>query len=68
MKNNYEDKIREFLEKMTLEEKAGQLQPCGPSSGFLIAGAFEVSLSKLPDTPLNLKYMIRNLYNLRKYF
>ena len=38
-----EEKIRELLEQMTLEEKAGQLQQCGPS----LVGAFDVSFEEL---------------------
>lgn len=41
----YEEKIKDLLEKMTLEEKVGQLQQCGPS----LVGAFEVSFSELLD-------------------
>ena len=41
----YEEKIKDLLEKMTLEEKVGQLQQCGP----LLVGAFEVSFSELLD-------------------
>ncbi|MCD8012556.1 MAG: glycoside hydrolase family 3 C-terminal domain-containing protein [Lachnospiraceae bacterium] len=44
-KNAIERKIRELLAKMTLEEKAGQLQQCGPS----LVGAFEVSFEELLD-------------------
>lgn len=42
---NYEDKIKELLTKMTVEEKVGQLQQCGPS----IVGAFDVSFEELLD-------------------
>lgn len=42
---NYEKQIRELLDKMTLEEKVGQLQQCGPS----LVGAFEVSFEELLD-------------------
>ncbi len=42
---NYEKKIQELLDKMTLEEKVGQLQQCGPS----LVGAFEVSFEELLD-------------------
>lgn len=42
---NYERKIQELLNKMTLEEKVGQLQQCGPS----LVGAFEVSFEELLD-------------------
>lgn len=31
MKKDYENKIQELRKKMTLEEKIGQLQQCGPS-------------------------------------
>lgn len=41
----YEEKIKELLGKMTLEEKVGQLQQCGPS----LVGAFEVSFEELLD-------------------
>ncbi len=41
----YEEKIKDLLEQMTLEEKVGQLQQCGPS----LVGAFEVSFSELLD-------------------
>ena len=40
-----ERKIDELLEKMTLEEKVGQLRQCGPS----LVGAFEVSFEELLD-------------------
>ncbi len=43
MKENYEARIQELLGKMTLEEKIGQLQQCGPS----LVGAFEVSFEEL---------------------
>lgn len=39
----YDDKIAELLSKMTVEEKVGQLQQCGPS----LVGAFEVSFDEL---------------------
>ncbi len=45
MKRDYEKRIRELREKMTLEEKVGQLQQCGPS----LVGAFEVSFEELLD-------------------
>lgn len=45
MMENYEKQIQELLEKMTLEEKVGQLQQCGPS----LVGAFEVSFEELLD-------------------
>ena len=38
-------KIEALIEKMTLEEKIGQLQQCGPS----LVGAFEVSFEELLD-------------------
>lgn len=41
----YEKQIQELLKKMTLEEKVGQLQQCGPS----LVGAFEVSFEELLD-------------------
>lgn len=40
-----EKKIGELLEKMTPEEKIGQLRQCGPS----LVGAFEVSFEELLD-------------------
>lgn len=45
MKKDYEKQIQELLRKMTLEEKVGQLQQCGPS----LVGAFEVSFEELLD-------------------
>lgn len=45
MKKDYEKQIRELCRKMTLEEKVGQLQQCGPS----LVGAFEVSFEELLD-------------------
>ena len=42
---NYEERIEALLSQMTLEEKVGQLQQCGPS----LVGAFEVSFSELLD-------------------
>ena len=45
MKRDYEKQIRELREQMTLEEKIGQLQQCGPS----LVGAFEVSFEELLD-------------------
>ena len=47
----YEEKIKDLLEKMTLEEKVGQLQQCGPS----LVGAFEVSFSELLDMMFDVK-------------
>lgn len=44
-KRNYEEQIRGLLSQMTLEEKIGQLQQCGPS----LVGAFEVSFEELLD-------------------
>lgn len=43
MKENYESRIQKLLSKMTLEEKIGQLQQCGPS----LVGAFDVSFDEL---------------------
>lgn len=43
MNKNYEERIRELRTKMTLEEKIGQLQQCGPS----LVGAFDVSFDEL---------------------
>ncbi|MCC8045970.1 MAG: glycoside hydrolase family 3 C-terminal domain-containing protein [Clostridiales bacterium] len=45
MSKNYEPQIQDLLAKMTLEEKVGQLQQCGPS----LVGAFEVSFEELLD-------------------
>ncbi|MDO4337365.1 MAG: glycoside hydrolase family 3 N-terminal domain-containing protein [Eubacteriales bacterium] len=45
MKKDYEKQIQKLLKKMTLEEKVGQLQQCGPS----LVGAFEVSFEELLD-------------------
>ncbi len=41
----YESKVKELLSRMTVEEKVGQLQQCGPS----LVGAFEVSFEELLD-------------------
>ncbi|WP_200931643.1 glycoside hydrolase family 3 N-terminal domain-containing protein [Paenibacillus sp. Leaf72] len=43
MKKNYENEIQTLLTKMTIEEKVGQLQQCGPS----LVGAFDVSFEEL---------------------
>ncbi|MFS0873117.1 glycoside hydrolase family 3 N-terminal domain-containing protein [Paenibacillus xylanilyticus] len=43
MKKNYEDEIQSLLLKMTIEEKVGQLQQCGPS----LVGAFDVSFEEV---------------------
>ncbi len=43
MKRDYEKQIRRLREQMTLEEKVGQLQQCGPS----LVGAFDVSFEEL---------------------
>lgn len=43
MKKNYEQRIQSLLTQMTLEEKIGQLQQCGPS----LVGAFDVSFDEL---------------------
>ena len=43
MKKDYESHIFALLSKMTLEEKIGQLQQCGPS----LVGAFDVSFDEL---------------------
>lgn len=40
---HYEEDIKKLLSQMTLAEKIGQLQQCGPS----LVGAFEVSFSEL---------------------
>lgn len=39
----YDEKVKDLLSRMTVEEKVGQLQQCGPS----LVGAFEVSFSEL---------------------
>ncbi len=41
--SEHDDKIKELLSQMTVEEKVGQLQQCGPS----LVGAFEVSFDEL---------------------
>lgn len=43
MQATYEKEVRDILSKMTLEEKIGQLQQCGPS----LVGAFDVSFEEL---------------------
>ncbi len=43
MGKNYESRIKALLKEMTLSEKAGQLQQCGPS----LVGAFDVSFDEL---------------------
>lgn len=43
MNKNYEERIQELRSQMTLEEKIGQLQQCGPS----LMGAFDVSFDEL---------------------
>ncbi|MCI9441167.1 MAG: glycosyl hydrolase [Ruminococcus sp.] len=43
MSKDYEERIQELRSKMTLEEKIGQLQQCGPS----LVGAFDVSFDEL---------------------
>lgn len=44
MRNDkYEEQIKDLLSKMTLTEKVGQLQQCGPS----LVGAFDVSFEEL---------------------
>lgn len=43
MKKDYETRIQELRAQMTLEEKIGQLQQCGPS----LAGAFDVTFDEL---------------------
>ena len=43
MKRDYESRIQKLLSQMTLEEKIGQLQQCGPS----LVGAFDVSFEEL---------------------
>ena len=41
--SKYDEKVKELLSQMTVEEKVGQLQQCGPS----LVGAFEVSFDEL---------------------
>lgn len=41
--SKYDEKIKELLSQMTVEEKVGQLQQCGPS----LVGAFDVSFDEL---------------------
>lgn len=41
----YEERIKTLIAQMTINEKAGQLQQCGPS----LVGAFEVSFEELLD-------------------
>ena len=53
MKRDYESRIRDLLSKMTLEEKIGQLQQCGPS----LVGAFDVSFEEL----LNMMFIMRKI-------
>ena len=43
MKRDYESRIQKLLSRMTIEEKIGQLQQCGPS----LVGAFDVSFEEL---------------------
>lgn len=45
MRRDCEERIQELRSKMTLEEKVGQLQQCGPS----LVGAFDVSFEELLD-------------------
>lgn len=45
MSKSYEEQIQNLISKMTLSEKVGQLQQCGPS----LVGAFEVSFEELLD-------------------
>lgn len=45
MSKSYESRIKALLDEMTLEEKVGQLNQCGPS----LVGAFEVSFEELLD-------------------
>lgn len=42
---SYEDRIEKLLVQMTVEEKVGQLNQCGPS----LVGAFDVSFEELLD-------------------
>ena len=41
----YDERVKDLLSQMTVEEKVGQLQQCGPS----LVGAFEVSFEELLD-------------------
>lgn len=43
MKKDYTERIKQLCSQMTLEEKIGQLQQCGPS----LVGAFDVSFDEL---------------------
>lgn len=43
LKQQYEAEIQQLLSQMTIEEKAGQLNQCGPS----LAGAFDVDFEEL---------------------
>lgn len=45
MSKSYEEQIQKLITRMTLSEKVGQLQQCGPS----LVGAFEVSFEELLD-------------------
>ena len=45
MSKSYDEQIQKLIAKMTLSEKVGQLQQCGPS----LVGAFEVSFEELLD-------------------
>lgn len=62
MKRDYEKRIRELREKMTLEEKIGQLQQCGPS----LVGAFEVSFEELLDMMFDGRISKEEFENLMK--
>ena len=41
MKRDYESRIQKLLSQMTLEEKIGQLQQCGPSLVALLTSALK---------------------------
>lgn len=41
----YDEKVKALLARMTVDEKVGQLQQCGPS----LVGAFEVGFEELLD-------------------
>lgn len=43
--SKYDERVKDLLSKMTVVEKVGQLQQCGPS----LVGAFEVSFDEILD-------------------
>lgn len=52
-----EQRIAELLSEMTLEEKVGQLQQCGPS----LVGAFDVSFEELVNMVFDGRITKKNL-------